>query len=70
MFTFANEAGWGPYTTSPTDCLRRIQFDLFRFRSPLLTESLLISFPSGTKMFYFPEFPFPLPKDMGILQLF
>ena len=37
----------------------RIRFDLFRFRSPLLTESLLFSFPPGTKMFYFPGFPFP-----------
>ena len=36
-----------------------IRFDLFRFRSPLLTESLLFSFPPGTKMFYFPGFPFP-----------
>ena len=29
---------------------------LFRFRSPLLTESLPISFPLGTKMFQFPRF--------------
>ena len=29
-------------------------FRLFRFRSPLLTESLLISLPPGTKMFQFP----------------
>ncbi len=33
-----------------------IWFRLFRVRSPLLTESLLISFPSGTEMFHFPEF--------------
>jgi hypothetical protein len=45
--------------------LLRIRFDLFRFRSLLLTESLLVSFPPGTKMFYFPGFPFP----MGILRL-
>ena len=31
-------------------------FGLFRFRSPLLTESQLISFPAGTKMFQFPAF--------------
>ena len=31
-------------------------FRLFRVRSPLLTESLLISTPSGTEMFHFPEF--------------
>ena len=29
---------------------------MFPFRSPLLRESLLISFPSGTEMFQFPEF--------------
>jgi hypothetical protein len=29
---------------------------LFRFRSPLLTESLLMSFPPGTEMFQFPGF--------------
>lgn len=32
----------------------RVWFGLLRFRSPLLTESLLISFPVGTKMFQFP----------------
>ena len=30
-------------------------FGLFPVRSPLLWESLLISFPSGTEMFHFPE---------------
>ena len=34
--------------------LRR--FGLFRFRSPLLTESRLLSFPRGTEMFHFPRF--------------
>ena len=29
---------------------------LIRFRSPLLTESLLLSFPPGTEMFQFPGF--------------
>ena len=29
---------------------------LFRFRSPLLTESRLMSFPPGTEMFQFPGF--------------
>ena len=29
-------------------------FGLFRFRSPLLTESITLSFPPGTKMFQFP----------------
>ena len=32
-------------------------FGLFRVRSPLLTESFLLSFPPGTKMFQFPGFP-------------
>lgn len=30
--------------------------DLIRFRSPLLTESRLLSFPTGTEMFQFPAF--------------
>jgi hypothetical protein len=37
--------------------LQRIQFALFCFRSPLLTESLLISIPPGTETFHFPGFP-------------
>ena len=37
--------------------LRR--FRLFPFRSPLLRESLLLSFPRGTEMFQFPRFPPP-----------
>ena len=32
-------------------------FGLFRVRSPLLTESLLLSLPVGTEMFHFPTFP-------------
>ena len=32
-------------------------FSLIRFRSPLLTESLLFSLPVGTEMFHFPTFP-------------
>ena len=35
------------------------RFGLFRFRSPLLTESLLFSLPVGTEMFHFPTFPLP-----------
>ena len=34
-------------------------FSLFRFRSPLLPESLLFSLPVGTEMFHFPTFPLP-----------
>jgi hypothetical protein len=33
------------------------EFRLFRFRSPLLTESLLISFPHPTEMFQFGWYP-------------
>ena len=36
-------------------------FVLIPFRSPLLWESRLISLPSGTEMFHFPEFA--LPKE-------
>ena len=43
-------------TTSP---LARIQFELRRFRSPLLTASLTISFPAPTKMFQSGAFPIP-----------
>ena len=32
-------------------------FGLIRVRSPLLTESMSLSSPSGTEMFQFPEFP-------------
>jgi hypothetical protein len=32
------------------------RFGLIRVRSPLLTESLLISLPAGTEMFHFPAF--------------
>ena len=32
------------------------RFGLLRVRSPLLTESQLISSPAGTKMFQFPAF--------------
>ena len=41
----------GPTTPTP-----KCRFGLFPVRSPLLGESLLISFPSGTEMFHFPEF--------------
>ena len=49
---------WPP--TTPT--VQRIQavthrrFRLFPFRSPLLRELRLLSFPGGTKMFQFPPF--------------
>ena len=41
----------------PCNPLRNGGFRLFRFRSPLLTESLMISFPGVTKMFQFTPCP-------------
>ena len=38
--------------------LTQHRFRLFPVRSPLLRESLLISFPPGTEMFQFPGFAF------------
>ncbi len=40
-----------------TEVLARRRFRLFPFRSPLLRESLLLSFPRGTEMFQFPRYP-------------
>jgi hypothetical protein len=37
--------------------LARTRFGLIPFRSPLLRESRLISFPRGTEMFHFPRLP-------------
>ena len=45
---------------------QEVRFALCRFRSPLLTASLLLSFPAGTKMFQFPAFPIP----MGSLRVY
>jgi hypothetical protein len=45
-----------------------IQFELYRVRSPLLTTSLLISFPPPTEMFQFGGLPIlkdQLPKELG-----
>ena len=42
------------------------RFRLVRVRSPLLSESLLISSPSGTEIFHFPEFA---SKSLCIQQL-
>jgi hypothetical protein len=38
---------------------------LFRFRSPLLAESLLMSVPPGTEMFQFPGFASPAYRFSG-----
>jgi hypothetical protein len=42
---------YNPYGTRRCD-----RFGLFRVRSPLLSESLLFSFPPGTEMVHFPGF--------------
>src|SRR4051794_5001195 len=41
----------------PLPGITQMRFGLFRFRSPLLSESLLFSLPVGTEMFHFPTFP-------------
>ena len=43
--------------TQPLPGITCVRFSLLRFRSPLLTESLLFSLPVGTEMFHFPTFP-------------
>ena len=43
--------------TQPLSGITRARFSLIRFRSPLLSESLLFSLPTGTEMFHFPAFP-------------
>ena len=50
-----------PTTPAPQhlSAITRHGFGLLRFRSPLLTESLLFSLPTGTEMFHFPAFPPP-----------
>ena len=49
----------GPTTPAPQrlPAVTRSGFSLFRFRSPLLSESLLFSLPVGTEMFHFTTFP-------------
>src|SRR5690348_12585535 len=44
-------------TTQRLPAITRDRFGLFRFRSPLLTESRLLSLPVGNEMFHFPTFP-------------
>ena len=49
----------GPTTpvTQRLPAITRNRFSLFRVRSPLLAESLLLSLPAGTEMFHFPALP-------------
>ena len=46
-----------PRTHNPYPVSHAYGLAIFRFRSPLLTESLLFSLPTGTEMFHFPAFP-------------
>ena len=61
-FTRLSSSLRGPTTPEALACLR---FRLFRFRSPLLSESRLISFPVGTEMCHFPTFAVLPPMDSG-----
>jgi hypothetical protein len=44
----------------------QIQFGLFRFRSPLLAESRLISLPRPTQMLHFGQFALPSEKQGSV----
>ena len=46
-----------PRTHNPRRVSHAYGLAILRFRSPLLTESLLFSLPTGTEMFHFPAFP-------------
>src|SRR5699024_5734134 len=46
-----------PPDLQPLPGITQTRFSHLRFRSPLLTESLLFSLPAGTEMFHFPTFP-------------
>ena len=46
----------------------RIQFALCCFRSLLITASLLISFPAGTKTLQFPAFPILTDLKSSLIQ--
>jgi hypothetical protein len=47
---------WPDFPDRSTKLDRLVPTGLFRVRSPLLTESRLISIPPGTEMFQFPGF--------------
>ena len=52
-------ARWCLWSCNPALSLRIARFRLFRFRSPLLSESRLFSSPPGTEMVHFPGFASP-----------
>jgi hypothetical protein len=49
----------------PSDFRHQVRFALYRFHSPLLPASRLLSFPPGNKMFPFPGFPLARASDGG-----
>ena len=46
-----------PHHATPAGYHTQLGLAIIRFRSPLLSESLLFSLPAGTEMFHFPAFP-------------
>ncbi len=56
---------WTHNPTSPIGLPYRVQFGLFSFRSLLLGESHLVSFPPPTKMLQFGGFPLPCGSTMA-----
>lgn len=60
----------GPNTTSPILYQHWIRFVLLSLRSPLLAQSLLISFPAGTKMFQFSAWRFrAIRRELQVYRL-
>ena len=57
LLSFRAVAGGRP--TTPERAFRPLRFGLVRVRSPLLTQSRLLSFPPGTEMFQFPGLASP-----------
>jgi len=55
-FNFSGLVRYGSTLHISTELPLRIRFDLFRFRSPLLTESRLLSFPPLIRMLFFSGF--------------
>ena len=56
--------------TTPAGASPHRRFGLLRVRSPLLTQSLLLSFPPGTEMFQFPGFaPQHCRRGAGLFAL-
>src|SRR5687768_1860706 len=51
-----------PSVGPTTPCPQGARFGLYRFRSPLLSASRLISLPRGTEMFQFPRFASTLAR--------